>query len=209
MRLRLWITLGMVALLALPAALPAQSSTEAMLSRGSTRYPWPLMGPASAFEPRLHLVKCLVACPSDGLMLVPYPSQYGDRVDRLGGPYENRLAVELDRNRLVDAGLPEYALRIHVFDERGDEVGAFWLGTRPTCAIPEFQQGPLSGVITADLGPRPISRPEALLVPVDFQEFIEAAQALQPECEELERRNTPPLLPTDPNQPVTAENPYV
>jgi len=152
------------------------------------------VGPSARFPGELYLVQCNGACPSDRLMLVPDPEIYAPGVlTPLGGPYGDRQDVELDRNRLVPAGLPAYSLRVFIFNWNGDEIGAFWLGARPGCTTPEFASGALTGDVDANLSPAtPGGRPDALPVPVDLMAYIDAVEAIRPEC--LERmRNARPL----------------
>lgn len=156
------------------------------LNRVRTPYSWDWVGDNAQFNQPVYLVQCVATCPGDGLMLVPDPDVYRQGVlRRLGGPYQQRLDIELDRNRLVPAGLPGYALRVHVFDWVGDEVGAFWWGSRPECGTPDFADGPLTGDVSADFSPPPPGRPEAFPIPVDWGDYERAVAELRPEC----RRN--------------------
>lgn len=162
-----------------------------------TPYHWDWVGPNARFAQPVYLVQCTGPCPGDGLMLVPDPRVYRPGALRpLGGPYNERWEVEEDRNRLAADGLPFYALRVHVFDPEGDEVGAFWLGARPECGSPNFADGPLTGDVNADFSPRqPDGRPQEFALPFELDHYLDWVAALRPGCDDGDGERRPLASP--------------
>lgn len=151
----------------------------------SWEFPIPFQGPG------WYLVRCFkIACPADGLYLVPDPATVGFATRTLGGPYRQRLDMEMDRNTLVPRGvLPEYPVRVTMVDGAGRPFSGFWLGARPLCRYSAPIDGPLSGSVSADLSPpSSISRPPAFPVPFDSGALVAAFEEIMPVCKERQQR---------------------
>jgi len=149
-------------------------------------FPWAAQ--SDQFEPS-YLVVCTpsqstVACPIDGMALLPDPPAYTNLTLRmLGGPFTQRWQVENMRAALVRQGMPTHSLYVFVVNSGGQTIGGFWLGARPTCSD-LHSRGPLSGEVSADLAPTG-ARPDAMPVSEDaFSAYIAYVDQIRPTCQE-------------------------
>lgn len=148
----------------------------------------------NVFPEPLYLVVCVptqytVACPMDGMALIPDATLYPNLALRvLGGPFTQRWQVENMRASLVRQGMPTHAMWIYIVNRAGTTLGGFWMGSMPVCQD-RHAEGPLSGDVIADFSPTG-GRPDTFPVTEDafgaYMNYVQ--QTLRPECEERQRR---------------------
>lgn len=181
----------------LPAACLFASVAPASAQAGYGRtYTWTSGSHLGQFEPS-WLVVCepsptTVACPADGMALLPSPELYTNLTLRvLGGPFTQRYQVENLRAALVRRGMPTHAMYIIVVDSVGRTQGGFWMGARPTC-VDVYGQGPIEGEVSADLSPTG-ARPDTLPLSENaLGTYVDYVEQITPQCEARRRNRLPP-----------------
>ena len=114
--------------------------------------------------------------------LTPTPETWKDNKRTIGGPYESRTYLELDRTRLVNEKLligKDFAL-IYVWDGRGRGLGTFCLGRKVIYDGPSNRS--IGGTVDASLDPVGPCRAEAAYpLPVDLDKHRRDLRRLRDE----------------------------
>ncbi|HYD11789.1 MAG TPA: hypothetical protein VEC11_02975 [Allosphingosinicella sp.] len=183
-----------------PAACLFAAAAPASAQAGYGRiYPWTSGSHLGQFEPS-YLVVCTpspttVACPADGMALLPDPLRYTNlTLQILGGPFTQRYEVENMRAALVRRGMPTHALYIVVVDSAGRTLGGFWLGARPTC-VDLYGQGRLEGEVSADLSPTGARPPTLPLSENALSAYVDYVEQIRPRCQERRSQGRPSTIP--------------
>jgi len=160
-------------------------------------FPW--IDVVAQFEPS-YLVVCLpsqsaVACPMDGMALLPDPNRYTNlSLQILGGPFDQRWQVENMRASLTRQGMPSHAMYVFVVSSDGQTLGGFWLGARPTCTD-LHASGSLTGDVGADFSPSG-GRPDTMPVSEDaFGAYLAYVEQIRPQCQERLRGGQASTIP--------------
>lgn len=173
----------------------AAAPAGAQAGNGQT-YAWTSGSHLGQFEPS-YLVVCTpspttVACPADGMALLPDPLRYTNlTLQILGGPFTQRYEVENMRAALVRRGMPRHAMYIIVVNSTGQTLGGFWLGSRPTC-VDVYGQGPLEGEVSADLSPTGARPPTLPLSENALSAYVAYVEQIRPQCTARRRGRLPP-----------------
>lgn len=102
----------------------------------------------------------------------------------IGGPYQKRMEVELDRNRLAQDGHPVNLVPISVRDGSGNRTNDFLLGAKPILVAPDGKE--LTGEVDASFAPQ---GPAYFPVPFSFDDFEKHYNELKEEQERLRGDN--------------------